>query len=235
MTRKDTAVPEMLLEGIMVDKVGVLSLADHQDNPMRKEADRLLPGAESIVVLAMEIFPETISKATSKALVGELTTRDLYLANSDIIDGLLSWEGYKLVKKLHANGFKGLLLPSSDGPYDARFLRGPLSYKNLAEAAGMGIIGWNSLLLTPEYGGRVRLAAVITDAPLNATPPTRMESPCIKCGGACIRICPAEAIKKPAAGEIYNIDKHACSSFYNASGMCAECLRVCPAGKKSAA
>ena len=235
MTEKDTAVLKALLKDAAVDKVGVVSLDLWKDAPLRDEADRLLPGAKSVVVLAMEIFPETISKTTSRALVGELTTRDLYLANSDVIDGLLGWEGYKLVKRLHDSGFKGLLLPATGSPYDARFLRGPISYKNLAEAAGMGVIGWNSLLLTPEYGGRVRLAAVITDAPLPTTPPTKMESPCVKCGGACIKICPAEAIKQPTAGKEFSIDKHACSSYYTASGMCAECLRVCPAGKKSAA
>ena len=232
MTKKDSTILKSLLRDTAVDKVGVVSLDQHKDASLQEEAAELLPGAKSIVMLAMEIFPETIGKATSKALVGEMTTRDLYLANSDVIDGLLGWEGYKLVKKLHDSGFKGLLLPAAGSPYDARFLRGPLSYKNLAEAAGMGVIGWNSLLLTPEYGGRVRLAAVITDASLPTTPAAIMESPCVKCGGACIRICPAEAIKKPSGREVYSIDKYACSSYYTASGMCAECLRVCPAGKK---
>ena len=125
------------------------------------------------------------------------------------------------------------MLPAGGAPYDARFLEGPLSYKHLAKAAGMGIFGWNSLLLTPEYGARVKLAAIITDAPFAAPPPLVMESPCIKCGGACIKICPAKAIAKPQDGKDYSIDKHACSSYYTASGMCAECLKVCPAGKAS--
>jgi len=235
MKEKNGAALDGLTEDSTVDKMGVVNLDQCKDASLQKEAVGLLPGAKSILVMAMEMFPETIGKATSRALVGEMTMRDLYLANSDVVDGLLGWEGYKLVKKLHDSGFKGLLLPATGSPYDARFLRGPLSYKGLAEAAGMGVIGWNSLLLTPEYGGRVRLAAVITDAPLPTTPQPRMQSPCVKCGGACIRICPAGAIKKPSDGEVYNIDKHACSSYYSASGMCAECLRVCPAGKKSAA
>ena len=97
----------------------------------------------------------------------------------------------------------------------------------------MGIFGWNSLLLTPDYGARVRLVSILTDAPFAGSAPLTMESPCIKCGGACIRICPAKAIAKPQDGEDYRIDKYACSSYYTASGMCAECLKVCPAGRAS--
>lgn len=233
MTKKNTADIDNLLKGVKTDRVGVVNLDDCKDTPLRDDARKLLPGAKSIVVLAMEIFTETVSQATSKAFVGDIALRDLYLANSNVIDGLLDWEGYKLVKELHAKGYKGLLLPAGGAPCDARFLEGPLSYKHIARAAGMGIFGWNGLLLTPDYGARVRLVSILTDAPFAGSAPLIMESPCIKCGGACIRICPARAIAKPQDGEDYHTDKYACSSYYTASGMCAECLRVCPAGRAS--
>jgi epoxyqueuosine reductase len=233
MTKKNAAGLENLLKGVKADRVGVVNLDDCKDTPLQGDARELLPGAKSIVVLAMEVFLETVSQATSKAFVGDIALRDLYLANSNVIDGLLDWEGYKLVKELHAKGYKGLLLPAGGAPYDARFLEGPLSYKHIARAAGMGIFGWNSLLLTPDYGARVRLVSILTDAPFAGSVPLIMESPCIKCGGACIRICPAKAIAKPQDGEDYRIDKYACSSYYTASGMCAECLKVCPAGRAS--
>jgi len=233
MAKKDTESLDSIIEGVEADIVGVVSLDDWKDTPLRDGAQKLLPGAKSIVVLAMEMFTETVSQATSKAFVGDIALRDLYLANSNVIDGLLDWEGYKLVKELHAKGYKGLLLPAGGAPYDARFLEGPLSYKHIARAAGMGILGWNSLLLTPDYGARVRLASILTDAPFTGSAPLTMESPCIRCGGACIKVCPAKAIAKPKDREDYHIDKYACSSYYTASGMCAECLRVCPAGRAS--
>lgn len=233
MTKKSTANIDELLNSVETDMVGVVSLADHKDTPLWESARKLLPGAKSIVVLAMEVFAETVNQLTSKALVGDMTLRDLYTANTGVIGGLIDWEGYKLVKKLHTEGYKGLLLPATGAPYDARFLEGPLSYKHLAEAAGMGMLGWNSLLLTPEYGARVRLAAVLTDAPFVGSGPLVMENPCIKCGGACIKICPSKALSMPEDGEKYRIDKYACSSYYTASGICAECLKVCPAGRAS--
>lgn len=231
MTKKDIKDLDELLKDSKVDKINVVNLDDWKDTPLLKDARKLLPGAKSVIVMAMELFMETVNQVTSKAIVGDLALRDLYLANSDVIDGLLDWEGYKLIKELHCQGFKGLLLPAGGSPYDARFLEGPLSYKNVAEAAGMGIIGWHSLLITPEYGSRVRLSCILTDAPFAGSAPLDMESPCIKCGGACIRICPAKAIKEPKGDDAYRLDKYACSSYYTASEMCAECLRVCPAGR----
>ena len=233
MTSDANTELDNLLKGLKVDRVGIASLDDWKDTPFWGKTQKLLPGAKSIVVLAMELFLETVNQVTSKAIVGDLALRDLYLANSDVVEGYLDWEGYKMVKKLHARSFKGLLLPAKGGPYDARFLESPLSYKNLAETAGLGTIGWHGLLITPEYGPRVRLACIITDAPLASSAPLRMESPCPKCDGACIKICPIKAIARPQRGGFYNLDKYACCSYYTASGMCAECLRVCPAGRTS--
>ncbi len=233
MAKDVTASLDNLLGDLKVDKIGIANLDNLKDTPLGNKAQKLLPGAKSVIVLAMELFLETVAQITSKAVLGDLALRDLYLANSDVIDGYLDWEGYKTVKSLHRLGFKGLLLPAEGSPFNSKFLEGPLSYKHMAEAAGFGIIGWHSLLITPEYGSRVRLSCILTNAPLVASDPLNMESPCFKCGGACVKICPARAITKPQTGQAYQLNKYACCTYYAASGMCAECLRVCPAGKGS--
>ncbi len=233
MAEHDSADLDNLLSGLKVDKIGIARLDDWKDTPLWDKARKLLPGAKSMVVLAMELFPETVNYITSRALAGDIALRDLYLANSEVVSGHLDWEGYKLVKVLHARGFNGLLLPAGGELFSRRFLEGTLSYKNAAEAAGLGIIGWHGLLMTPEFGSRVRLTSVITNAPLAGSPRLKIESPCIKCGGACIKICPAKAIAKPKDGEAYHLNRFACSTYYTASGICAECLRVCPAGRAS--
>lgn len=233
MAKENTKDLDDLLKDVKVDEVGIINLDDWQDTPLWNDTQKLLPGAKSILVLAMELFFETVNQITSKAVVGDLALRDLYLANSNVASGHLDWEGYKMVKRLHTQGFKGLLLPAEGGPYDRRLLEGPLSYRHTAQAAGLGIIGWHSLLITPEYGPRVRLACILTDAPFASSAHLNIESPCFKCGGACIKICPAKAITRPETGESYQLDKYACCSYYTASGMCAECLRVCPAGRGS--
>jgi epoxyqueuosine reductase QueG len=221
-----------ILETIQVDGAAVVRLDASDDERLKEGVARALPGAVSVVVLNLELFQETVEHLTSKVLVGEATLRTLYEENLDIVDGRLNWEAYRLVKHLHDAGYHGIPLPASNSAYDRRFLESVISYRHAAAAAGLGIIGWNGLVLTPKYGPRVRLAAVATDASLTATAVLEMEDPCVKCGGACSRVCPSGAIAMPKDGERYSVDRHRCSTYLTAVGTCAECIRVCPPGRK---
>ena len=87
-----------LLEGIEVDRIGLLSLEDWKDTPLWNKAQHLLPRARSIIVMAMEVFPEVVRHLTSKAQIGEMTLRDLYDRNVEVINGLLDWQAYRIVK-----------------------------------------------------------------------------------------------------------------------------------------
>ena len=222
---------DKLLKETEVDKVGVVKLEDVKGTPIHEKARSLLPEARSIVVLALEVFPEVVKYLISERKVGEMTLRDLFNRNTELVSGRLDWEAYKIVKSLHGAGYKGIPLPAGGTPFDGRLIESILSYKHAAELAGLGVFGWNSLLLTPEYGARVRLGCIITDAPLPHSIPAEEYYPCPVCGGACIKICPVSAITQPKDNENYNLDKYVCSTYYNSAGGCAECLRVCPAGK----
>ncbi len=231
MAEQTTAEMKGLLQNIEVDKIGVARLEDWKDTPLWDRARKLLPGAKSIIVLALEIFPEAVKYTTSQAQVGELALRDIYNRHTELVGGRLDWEAYKIVKQLHRLGFKGLSLTAGGAPFDSRLLTGTLSYRHAAQAAGFGATGWHGLLITPEYGSRIRLACVVTDAPLPPSPPASEALPCPECGGACIKICPAGALARPPEGEDHRIDKYACGTYYTASEGCAQCLKVCPAGK----
>ncbi|MGI6028211.1 MAG: 4Fe-4S double cluster binding domain-containing protein [Candidatus Heteroscillospira sp.] len=66
-------------------------------------------------------------------------------------------------------------------------------HKSAAVRAGLGWIGKSCLLVTPEYGGAVRLSTLLTDAPLPAAEPM-FESRCGACT-KCRDVCPYEALK----------------------------------------
>ena len=219
-----------VIDEIEADVYGVVSLESLTEE-IRARAVEMLPGAKSIIVMAQEIFPEVIRHLNSRVYLGELALRDAYGSHMDLVGGRLNWEAYKAVKALHRAGYHGF--PLTDGPFDARFLEGAISYPHLAVLAGLGYRGWHSFVITPEFGPRVRLAGVVTDAPLAATKPDHPEeSYCVKCGGACAKVCPSGAIKIPADGEAYQIDKYACGTYLTATGPCAECVKVCPTGKR---
>jgi epoxyqueuosine reductase len=78
-------------------------------------------------------------------------------------------------------------------------MRGDISMRKSAEAAGLGRIGVNGLLLTPEFGPRNRMGVVITTAQLEASPLIEEEI-CNNCF-ACVRECPGRAISEKGPPE----------------------------------
>lgn len=138
----------------------------------------------------------------------------------------------------------------------ARFIQG-LGYKAIPSGnstalsipiaidAGLGEMARNGLLITPEYGPRVRLAKVLTNAPLKADRPMEfgVRDFCMICS-KCARKCPSRAIDTgPPHPEPYNISNQKyvdtwhinaekCLSFWADNGTdCSNCIRVCPFNK----
>lgn len=75
-------------------------------------------------------------------------------------------------------------------PYQVE--KGGTYLKDVSVLAGLGCIGKNNLLVTPEYGPRVRLRALTLDAYFPATGPINFD-PCIGCDAPCRHACPQNA------------------------------------------
>lgn len=73
--------------------------------------------------------------------------------------------------------------------------KGGVYLKDAAVAAGLGRIGRNNLLITPQYGPRVRLRAIGLSAALPSSPPLE-EDPCQGCGAPCRKACPRAAFSQ---------------------------------------
>jgi len=142
-------------------------------------------------------------------------------------------------------GYQALYLPTTYGATHSWDDSGPkppngmspFSHRHAAVAAGLGELGMNNLLLTSQYGPRVRLVSVITSAPLIADEPLQ-EPICLgeKCA-LCVRNCPAQAFGAlhalPLPGQtslLASFDVGACRNHYNRSGgHCGrECMTSCP-------
>ena len=109
--------------------------------------------------------------------------------------------------------------------------RGHLSHKGLAQAAGLGWLGRNNLIVHPHYGARVRLVSILTDLPLQND--KRLEDSCAACR-RCIAVCPAGAIKE----KVEEFDHIGCfeklKDFRNRYNIgqyiCGVCIKACKPG-----
>lgn len=113
-------------------------------------------------------------------------------------------------------------------------LGGPIGFVPLALLAGMGWVGRHGLLITPEYGPRHRLAAVLTN--INNLP-IKDENPhqwvgeyCSTCG-RCIRTCPGKAIlETPISsenGRKTHIIFDKCFQVFAEEYGCSVCIKEC--------
>ncbi len=71
--------------------------------------------------------------------------------------------------------------------------KGGVFLKDAAVLAGLGCLGQSNLLVTPEFGPRVRLRALFLEAELEPTGPIDFD-PCPDCDQLCRQVCPEQAM-----------------------------------------
>ncbi len=218
---------------------GLLSAAPEGFRPQD-----LLPGCRSVIVVGKRLSDATVETTPSRMF------DTLYFATNSFLDQLI----IRIADVLIREGYQAVGV----GPHslDGKQLRGDISQKHAAVAAGLGRFGLQSLVLTPQFGPRQRWGTVITDAPLKpGVPSTRELCRPVECGRACITSCPAKVFSPPGEGVsdpdflpgglwyYWNIDKLACRTYRaerkSALGWvtegghaCAVCLKVCPVGRR---
>jgi ferredoxin len=170
---------------------------------------------EDVIVLSMEMNKEIMDKAPS------LKTQHMIIDTYNKL-GIVA---NKVAKFLRKNGY----VAQACHP-----LGGAISYPPLAQLAGMGLNGRHGLAITPEFGPRHRLTAVLTNIenlPYSDNNDHKwIEDYCKTCG-RCIRKCPVGAIYDKA---IINEDESKThinfdlcfSEFLNNYG-CSVCVKEC--------
>ncbi len=116
----------------------------------------------------------------------------------------------------------------------------------LAVQAGLGQYGRHGLLITPQFGPRVRIAKIFTDLPLLADAPidfgvTETCNICRRCSAGCpVKAIPLDApsfethdgISHLKGVKKWTINAKQCFKFWANQGTdCSICIRVCPYNK----
>ncbi len=225
MTNFNSTFRQEMQKKLDLELLGFAPLDEKTPEELRTQARSLLPQARSVVVLGKEIFKEIVALLSPSKAVGEAEPGELFGPHSEYLNGRLTRAAYDLANFFHREGFQCLPLPAAGCPTDQRFLKAIFSYKHAAQLAGLGVIGRHGLLITPQFGPRVRLACLLTNAPSEPSPPIQKNF-CLDCA-ACIRACPAQALQIPKAGEQYAMNKFACRTYRQAGLTCSICLKTC--------
>lgn len=189
------------------------------DKPMDLPDD--LP---NVVVIANQMHHqtiETVPSALSGAATGQGYSKDIIavLSLTQYIRNL----GYRAVASLNDTA---LSIP-------------------LAIQAGLGQYGRHGLLITPEFGPRVRIAKIFTDLPLAFDEPidfgvTEFCNICRRCSDGCpVKAIPADEPSDQRHGisnlkgvKKWTVDAEKCFKFWTNQGTdCSICIRVCPYNK----
>lgn len=150
----------------------------------------------------------------------------------------------RTVRFLKARGHRTLTIPPDSDRKKGTFiskLYSLFNHKMAATSAGLGWIGKNGLLISPDYGPRLSLATVLTDARL--APDVPMEYSL--CGGCtlCKTYCPSQAITgagwSRSAPFVELVKLSACMSHKatkratDGKPNCGLCINICPYGRQS--
>jgi len=164
----------------------------------RKSFKALLPGAQSVVVLAMRFpgAPDSKPADHGTRAYGKVAR---YAQNQDYHDTILPLLEQLALALDGAAGTKGSL---------AYVDTGAISERAYATEAGLGWIGKHSLLINPEEGSWLWLGEVITTAVL--APDSPMADHCGKCR-RCVDACPTGAILEGLRA----IDSRKCLPYWN--------------------
>jgi len=113
-------------------------------------------------------------------------------------------------------------------------LGGEVNYPLLAEEAGLGKIGKHGLLITPEFGPSLRIAAVyteLTNLPVSDRNPHLWVGDFCRNCMLCVKSCPAGAIYSDP--KIFkdqteqHIDYQKCAVPFSNNHACTICIRDC--------
>ena len=148
-------------------------MARHQAK--RRDPRRLVPGARSVLSLAVGYAPPPQSRRETHHLAPCARGRDYHK--------VLKRRCHALMDRIRQ------IEPSFAGR--AFVDTGPVMERTLAAAAGLGWIGRNGCLLVPGLGSYVLLAEIISNLPLQPDGPIPTE--CLDCR-KCVATCPTAAL-----------------------------------------
>lgn len=235
---------------------GISSVARFEGAPRGHHPAEILKGAQTVVTFAIplveqvadweELFldSEVLGPEIRKTMLQDYLYAEV---NYNIINDRLDQIAHRLAIFLQARGFRSILFPATFGPAYKSFhdmmpgWMGLFSQRHAAVRAGLGEFGLNNVVVTPEYGPRVRFNSVITRASLQVSP-LLQEKACLgkecnlcvgRCGGQALSLLPSFDDKEVWLDPVSRTDMPLCRKKRGEVFCYGRCLRVCPVGQRT--
>jgi epoxyqueuosine reductase len=207
------------------DLVGIASMDRFEGAPKQMDPRYILPEAKALVVLGFRILRGALRGVEEGTFFVAYSGMG-YAGINHVLQPVVLWN---LCHWIEDQGYEAVPLPN-DWPWSGTDVSGqdpartgrpregfsrPVSpdkpapdvfvhLRIAAFCAGLGEIGYGKLLLTPEFGPRQRLAALLTEAPLEPDPlfAGGLCDRCMTCVAECSgnAISPTETVKVTVAG-----------------------------------
>lgn len=203
-----------------------------------KTPEEVLPEVKSVILMGIHAWDPVFNVVadSTKLHFNKKLAPNVPLEGYQLYYQIASSKAWKVAQFLMKNGYNSI--PSFSVPL-----------KTSAVKCGLGCQGKNTLLVTPNYGPRVRLVSLLTTAELDVDEPFG-EDLCKSCD-KCVRACPTGAIRP------YKLDIAKCMAYasenprstqvpmetremekrfvkrptLNSFIECSTCLEACPIGK----
>lgn len=177
---------------------------------------RVMPECKTVIVAAMGYEDMPLKRQFNRSLTGVqyLQHEDYHKVMMEKLEEIVG-----VIKKEHSSAECKCYVDT-----------GPVLEKAWGARAGLGFIGKNTLLISPEHGSQMALGIILSSVSL--TPTTEGRRPTTSCGScrACIDACPTKALIAP-----YVLDARKCRSYKffieKKEGGCDTCQDVCPYNK----
>jgi len=196
----DAAQVKQLAKDLGADLVGVASAATlnaHPPDPKWPQTpERISPYVKSVIVVAQRI-PAGAFRCRSAVPVQYMDM--LVLRKMDRV-------AYQVADTLERAGHPSFILAAQETDWALkRASYGRLSTRHLGVEAGLGTLGLDVNILTPEFGPRIYLTGILTELALEPDHPMT-EQVCIgETCSRCLHSCPTDAVLH------FGLDKRDCA------------------------